>query len=135
MAHFTYLAVMLACVLGTLPLEYFYRARVWRRIRQTALAILPVAAVFVTWDYLAAAAGWWTFDPAYLSGLWVGGLPVEELVFFVVIPVCGILTLEGVRHVKPQWGVAADLPVHPDDRSDPDAADSRTSAAGPGGQR
>lgn len=115
MAHFTYLAVMLACVLGTLPLEYFYRARVWRRIRQTALSVLPVAAVFVTWDYLAAAAGWWWFDPAYLTGIWVGGLPIEELVFFVVIPVCGILTLEGVRHVKPHWGVAAGLPPHPDD--------------------
>lgn len=122
MAHFTYLGVMLACVLGTLPLEYFYRARVWRRIRQAALAILPVAAVFLTWDYLAAAAGWWWFDPAYLTGIWVGGLPVEELIFFVVIPVCGILTIEGVRHVKPAWGVAADLPLHPDDVASSDDA-------------
>lgn len=115
MRNLVYLAVLAACVLGTLPLEYVFRARVWRRIRQAALAILPVSAVFLTWDYLAAAAGWWWFDDDYLTGIWVGGLPVEELLFFLVIPICGILTLEGVRHVKPEWGVAADLPRHPDD--------------------
>lgn len=130
MAHFTYLGVMLACVLGTLPLEYFYRARVWRRFRRTALSVLPVAAVFVTWDYLAAAAGWWHFDPAFITGLWVGGLPIEELVFFLVIPVCGILTLEGVRYVKPHWGVAADLPPHPDDAADPSGTPSSTPEVG-----
>ncbi len=113
MAHLTYLGVLLACVIGTLPLEFGYRARVWRRIRRTAVSVLPVAAVFLVWDYLAAGAGWWSFDPGYLTGLWVGGLPIEELLFFVVIPVCGILTLEGVRHVKPQWGEAAGLPMDP----------------------
>ena len=59
MTHLTYAAVLLACVLGTLPLEFAYRARVYRRMRQTALAILPVAVVFLAWDYVAAIAGWW----------------------------------------------------------------------------
>lgn len=107
--HLTYLAVLLACIIGTLPLEFALRARVYRRWRRAAAAILPVAAVFVGWDYLAAIAGWWTFDPDYLIGIWIGDLPLEELLFFLVIPVCGILTLEAVRHLKPHWaGRSAD---------------------------
>ena len=103
MEHLSYLAVLVFCVLGTLPLELLLHARVYRRWRRALLAILPVAAIFVLWDYLAARAGWWWFDDRYLVGLFVGPLPVEELLFFLVIPVCGILTFEAVRHLRPGW--------------------------------
>lgn len=125
MNHLTYLAVLIACVIGTLPLEFAFRARVWRRIRRTALSILPVAAVFVTWDYLAAGAGWWWFDSHYLIGVRVGRLPVEELLFFAVIPVCGILTLEGVRHFKPHWGPDVDRSEGPGVDKSPTSGDIR----------
>lgn len=108
MQQLSYLAVLVACVLGTLPLELLLHARVYRRWQRAALAILPVAAIFVTWDYLATHAGWWWFDERYLVGLFVGPIPVEELLFFLVIPVCGILTFEAVRRLRPDW--AAGLP-------------------------
>ena len=72
MQHLTYLAVLLACLLGTAPLEFALQARVYRRWRRAAAAILPVAAVFVLWDYLATAAGWWWFDDRYLIGVFLG---------------------------------------------------------------
>ncbi len=103
MAHLTYLALLVGCLVATLPLEFVFRARVYRRWRRAAAAILPVAVVFLIWDYAAAVAGWWFFDPAYLMGVWLGGLPLEEVLFFLVIPICGILTLEAVRSLKPQW--------------------------------
>lgn len=104
MRHLTYLGLLAACLVGTLPLELFLGARVYRRWRRCALAVLPVAALFVAWDVAAIRAGWWTFDRRYLTGLDIG-LPVEELLFFLVIPVCAILTLEGVRRCRPGWPV------------------------------
>jgi lycopene cyclase domain-containing protein len=74
---------------------------------EAAAAILPVAAVFVLWDYLATAAGWWWFDDRYLTGVFLGPLPLEELMFFLVIPICGLLTFEAVRRLKPRWAPAA----------------------------
>ena len=42
----------------------------------------------------------WTFAPRYVTGWELpGDLPVEEVVFFVVIPICGLLTLEAVRRM------------------------------------
>ena len=39
---------------------------------------------------------WW-FSPVHTTGLVLpGGLPVEEVVFFLVIPICGLLTYEAV---------------------------------------
>jgi lycopene cyclase domain-containing protein len=62
--------------------------------------------VFVAWDLAAIAAGQWTFDRAQTTGVLLPGrLPLEELLFFVVIPVCAVLTLEAVRARKPHWAI------------------------------
>ena len=39
-----------------------------------------------------------------------GRLPLEELLFFLVIPVCAVLTLEAVRTQRPDW-LVGDEPV------------------------
>ena len=95
-----YLAVLAGCVLGTLPLEIVLRTRVYGRPLRLLLTLLPVLVVFVVWDLLAIRAGHWTYDPAQTTGVLIGDLPLEELAFFVVIPICAVLTLEAVRAVK-----------------------------------
>jgi lycopene cyclase domain-containing protein len=96
-----YLAVMAACVVGTLPLELVLRARVYARWRRLVLTLVPVLVVFLTWDALSIRAGFWSYRQ--LSGLRIGNLPIEEIVFFVVIPTCTILTFEAVRRLRPSW--------------------------------
>jgi lycopene cyclase domain-containing protein len=95
-----YLLVLLGCFLGTLPLELVWRAHVYRRARRWLLALAPVFVVFVAWDLWAIARGHWDYDPAQVSGLTLpGNLPLEEALFFVVIPTCALLTFEAVRRV------------------------------------
>ena len=101
MRHLAYLAVLALCLLGTLPLEVWLGVRVYRRPRRLLLTLLPVVAVFYLWDVYAIAADHWTFDPAQTIGLVLpGGVPVEELLFFVVVPTCAVLAFEAVRRVK-----------------------------------
>jgi lycopene cyclase domain-containing protein len=95
-----YLLLMGACVLVTLPLEFLFEARVWRSPRRLLVALAPAFAVFVAWDLWASATGTWSFNPRYTIGVELpGGMVVEELVFFTVIPVCALLTLEAVRNL------------------------------------
>lgn len=96
----SYLLLLAACFLGTLPLELAWHARVYRRTRRWLLSLLPVVAVFGAWDVWAIARGHWTYDPAQTSGVVLGNLPLEELLFFVVIPTCALLTYEAVKHVR-----------------------------------
>jgi lycopene cyclase domain-containing protein len=92
-----YLLVLGACVVATLPLE-LAGARVYRRPRRLARAVLPVAAVFLVWDAIAIGTGVWDFDPAFVTGLRAPlGIPLEEVLFFVVVPICGLLTYEAVQ--------------------------------------
>ena len=106
MQQCAYLAVLIGCVLGTLPLEFALRARVYRRWSRALLAVLPVAVGFLVWDFLAVRAGWWWFDSHYLIGVFIGTLPLEELLFFLVIPICGLLTYEAVRRIRPAWATS-----------------------------
>lgn len=111
MRNLTYLIVMIACILGTLPLEFLLNARVYRQWQRAAMAIVPMAAVFIVWDYFATRAGWWRFDRSYLTGVFAGPMPLEELLFFLVIPVCGLLTFEAVRHLRPKWAAGSSIAV------------------------
>ena len=96
----TYLLVLGGCLLGTLPLELVLHVGVYRQWRRLLLTLAPVAAVFVTWDVLAVRAHHWRFDAGQVLPPRVLGLPLEELAFFVVVPLCSILALEAVRRVR-----------------------------------
>jgi len=96
----TYLLVLGACLLGTLPLELVLHVGVYRQWRRLLLTLAPVAAVFVTWDVLAVRAHHWRFDPDQVLSPRLLDLPLEELAFFVVIPLCSVLGFEAVRRTR-----------------------------------
>jgi lycopene cyclase domain-containing protein len=98
MGQWSYLAVMAFILLGAGWLEFGLRTRVLRRWRRLLLSVLPVALVFVLWDIYAIRSGHWWFDEALITGVTLpGDLPIDEVVFFLLVPVAAILTLEAVR--------------------------------------
>jgi lycopene cyclase domain-containing protein len=103
--HLTYLALLVGCLLGTAPLEIVLRTAVYARWRRLLLALAPGLVLGVSWDLYAVHRHQWFFDYRYLTGLRLVGLPVEEVLFFVVIPICAVLTLEAVRRRKPGWRI------------------------------
>ncbi len=100
MDRFQYLILMGLCLLLTLPLEFVLGARVWRQPRRLLAALLPPAAIFIAWDLIAVARGHWRFSERLTTG-WeiLPDFPVDEVVFFLAVPICALLTLEAVRNV------------------------------------
>jgi lycopene cyclase domain-containing protein len=105
--HLIYLAVLAGCLIGTAPLEIFLRVRVYARWKRLLLTLAPVVIVFAGWDVYAIARKHWSYDRRQTTGVVLPGhLPVEELLFFLVIPVCAVLTLEAVQKVT-GWSLEA----------------------------
>jgi lycopene cyclase domain-containing protein len=99
MDRWQYLIVLGGCLAITLPLEIF-RPGVYRQAWRAARAVLPVAAVFVLWDEVAIAAHIWTYNPAYITGVNIPvHMPIEEVLFFLVIPLCALLTYNAVSAI------------------------------------
>lgn len=104
MSHLAYVAVLGFVVVGCIWLEVALRTRVLVRWRRLLLTWIPVAAVFCIWDAYAIAQGHWWFDQDRILGLYLpADIPVDELLFFLVIPLAAVLTYEAVRSVKPHW--------------------------------
>jgi lycopene cyclase domain-containing protein len=100
MRHLIYVAVLAGCLAGALWLEPVLHVGVLRQWRRLAITLLVVVLAFGGWDIAAIAAGHWHYDMSQMLP-WVlpGGLPVDELLFFLVVPVCAILGFEAVRTV------------------------------------
>lgn len=114
MARLSYVAVLGFILVGCLWLEVVLRTHViarWRRLLITmAIPVVP----FCLWDAFAIARGHWWFDEQRILGLYLpGAIPIDELLFFLVIPLAAVLTLEAVRSVR-GWP-AGDEPVPADD--------------------
>ena len=108
--RFQYLALMGACLVLTLPLELVLGARVWRQPRRLLIALSPTLAIFVLWDEIAIARDHWTYNPAYVTGWELPvNFPIEELVFFLVIPICGLLTYAAVGRILRRQGPSGPL--------------------------
>ena len=94
-----YLILLGLCLAITAPLEFF-GAGVYRQPRRLARAVVPVAVVFLVWDAVAIAAGVWTYNGGYITGLDIPfRVPIEEVLFFVVIPLCALLTYNAVTAI------------------------------------
>lgn len=53
-------------------------------------AMLLPALFYISWDVWFTNLGVWSFNPAYITGLHLINLPVEEVLFFFVVPYCCI---------------------------------------------
>ncbi|MFN0026108.1 MAG: lycopene cyclase domain-containing protein [Acidimicrobiales bacterium] len=107
MDRFQYLLVMAACLAGTAPLERFGRG-VYRQPGRLLITLAVVAVPFTIWDLIAIARHHWRFSPRYTTGWTIGSLPLEEAVFFVVIPLCALLTYGAVRAMLGSTGDRGD---------------------------
>jgi lycopene cyclase domain-containing protein len=104
MERFAYVAILAGCTAVSVILDVVLRLRVYARWRRLVAAVIPVAVVFTGWDLFAVSRHEWSFTRRWISGLQLASrLPIEEFVFFVVVPICAVATYEAVRHYRPDW--------------------------------
>ena len=93
----SYLGVLAFVVVASWWLEWAFKLRVLRNPRRLGLTLLVVMPPFLLWDAFAIAKGHWFFDYSQMTGV-IGplGIPLEEYLFFLFIPIAAVLTWEGV---------------------------------------
>jgi len=73
-----------------------------KRWKALLVGIAVMMLFFITWDVIFTYYGIWGFNDAYITGYKIFGLPIEEWLFFVLIPYACIFTHYSLLHFFPK---------------------------------
>ena len=106
MLKWSYMAMLAFTIVGSFWLELVLKVRVLVRWKRWLKSILPIAFLFILWDAYAISRKHWHFDSNQILGIYGPfHIPLEEYLFFLIVPIAAIMSLEAVRRVKKQWVV------------------------------
>ena len=89
-----YLILMLVSFGSCLVLSFDKKVAFYKNMRFFIPAVFAVAIPFLIWDEYFTIYDIWGFNKTYLQGLFLGSLPLEEVLFFFLIPYCCVFIYE-----------------------------------------
>ena len=93
-----YLIVLAAIVLFPAILSRDPKIGIRGNWKPLVKAMGITCALFWAWDIIATARGHWSFNPAYVLGVNIAGMPIEEWLFFVVVSFVSVFTWEATKY-------------------------------------
>lgn len=93
-----YLLLDIGTLLCPVLLSFEKRVNYIRSWKASFLASLIIAVPFLIWDHIFTTNGFWGFNPDYTLGIKLFGLPLEEYLFFIVVPFACTFIYEVVKY-------------------------------------
>ena len=87
---YLYAALLTGSIAVPLALSFDKKLQFRKQWKFLMPAIAAVGMIFIICDIYLANSGVWGFNPRYHTGLTVAGLPLEEWIFFLIIPYSSI---------------------------------------------
>lgn len=92
MEHYIYLSVNFFSVIICFLFSFHPKIKFNRQFTAFFKSAFLVAFFFIIWDIWFTERGVWWFNNQYILGPKIGGLPIEELLFFICIPFSCVFT-------------------------------------------
>ncbi|MEQ9405372.1 MAG: lycopene cyclase domain-containing protein [Cyclobacteriaceae bacterium] len=85
------------------PLVWSFENRVtyYKKWKSLFPAIILTGIFFLIWDEIFTQNGYWGFNEKYITGIKIGSLPLEEILFFIIIPFSCVFIYECVGYFLP----------------------------------
>ncbi|MEO5635029.1 MAG: lycopene cyclase domain-containing protein [Candidatus Paceibacterota bacterium] len=81
-----YLIILLIILLATIAIEYKYDIHLYHSRKERFIVVLHIFLLGMLWDYFAVYRHHWIFPGDGLIGIRIYGLPIEEFLFFLIVP-------------------------------------------------
>ena len=89
--HYSYVLIFIVtCAVGV---NFGFRLKFSKRLKLFLLTDSLILVLYLIWDFWAISKGSWFFDPDQILGIMLlGKLPIEEFLFFIIVPLMTVLT-------------------------------------------
>jgi len=98
-----YFWIILGTIAGPLALSFDQKVAFYKQFTRVFIAVISVGIPFLIWDALFTSLGIWGFTPKYLSKIYLGNLPIEECLFFLVVPFACVFIYEVLKAYFPNF--------------------------------
>ncbi|MFM7710410.1 MAG: lycopene cyclase domain-containing protein [Ferruginibacter sp.] len=99
--HYTYLLILVLSLIGPLALSFDKKVAFYKSCKYLFPAMVLPAAFYIVWDILFTKNGVWSFSADHIIGCSFQGLPIEEMLFFFVVPYCCVFIYACIRAYFP----------------------------------
>jgi lycopene cyclase domain-containing protein len=108
--HYTYFLILAGSLIGPLILSFDKKVAFYKKWKQLIVGMIFPAMFYIIWDMVFTKNGVWSFNEDYITGIKLYNLPVEEVLFFFIVPYCCVFIYECVINYFPkiqqtQWGL------------------------------
>ncbi|MFN8250415.1 MAG: lycopene cyclase domain-containing protein [Ferruginibacter sp.] len=101
-SHYTYFIILAASLAGPLLLSFDKKVAFYKNWKYLFPAMIIPALLYILWDFYFTGKAVWGFNEAFITGIKLYNLPVEEVLFFFVVPYCCVFIYECIRTYFPQ---------------------------------
>lgn len=98
-SKYLYLTIDLACFTFTFAASFYKKAPFYKQWKYFGISLAIIATLFIVWDEIFTQLGVWGFREQYITGLRIGSLPIEEILFFICIPYACVFTYFALQHL------------------------------------
>ena len=100
-SHYTYFLILAASLAGPLALSFDKKVAFYKNWKYVFPAMIIPALLYIVWDIYFTAKGVWSFNEIYITGIKLYNLPLEEVLFFFIVPYCCVFIYACVRSYFP----------------------------------
>lgn len=97
MRRYTYLLIDLLSLSVPLLVSFHPKSRLIERWYALLPAIIITGLAYCIWDSWFTSLGLWGFNGHFITGIHMGNLPLEEIMFFVCIPYACLFTFDTLK--------------------------------------
>jgi len=84
--NYLYLIIDLGCILVPFLFSFYKKHMFFKEWKFFFFSCFIIGFFFLIWDEIFTQKYFWGFNTNYICGIYIGHLPIEEILFFICIP-------------------------------------------------